>query len=389
VPFAAAAAPGVPGVRLLREAPGDGAGLLQGRRGGVVARIAVDALGADLGAGEVTAGAVLAAQSGTHCVLFGPRSQIEAALPDGGRAEVEIVDAPQGIANDDEPAKAVRSTPGASIVQAMRALGAGDADAVVSAGSTGAALAAGLLYAKRLPGVFRPAVAVSVPAPAGRVLLLDVGANVEVRPEHLVQFAFMGAAFSERLLGIERPRVGLLSVGEERGKGTPAVAEAHAKLAVSALDFAGNVEGNDIPEANVDVVVTDGFTGNVALKVMEGTARAVTGAVREAARSGPLATLGGLLLRPKLAGLRARLDPEEVGGAYLLGLRGLIVIAHGRSTRRAIANAIALARRGVEGDVVGKTAHALAEAGVLRGPEDDSGGAGSASVDADSVKITS
>jgi len=323
-------------------------------------------------------------------VLFGPRAEIVAALGSHDGSALEIVDAPEAITNDDEPARAVRAKPAASIVRAARALAAGDVDAVVSAGPTGAALAASLLYAKRLPGVFRPAVAVPVPAPGGLVLLLDAGANVDVRPEHLVQFAHMGAAFSERVLGVERPRVGLLSVGEESGKGTAALVEAHAALSASALDFAGNVEGSDIPAATVDVVVTDGFTGNVALKTMEGTARAIVGAVRDAARSGPLAMLGGLLLRPKLARLRAQLDPEEAGGAYLLGLRGLVVICHGRSTRRGIANAVALAGRGVEELVVDKTADALRASGVLRGGRSESDASDEPpSVDADSVKMPS
>jgi glycerol-3-phosphate acyltransferase PlsX len=292
---------------------------------------------------------------------------------------LELVDAPVAITNDEEPARAARAKPDASIVQAARALADGRADALVSAGSTGAALAAGLLHVKRLPGVFRPAISVPLPTPAGRVLLLDVGANVEVRPEHLVQFAYMGAAFSERVLGVERPRVALLSVGEEPGKGTAAVVAAHEQLSGAQLEFVGNVEGADVPAAKADVVVTDGFTGNVALKLMEGTARSIVTAVREAARSGPLAALGGLLLRPKLAGLRAQLDPEAAGGAYLLGLRGLVVICHGRSTGRAIANAIALAERGVAQQVIEKTASALADSPVSRRPP--------ASVAADTVKI--
>jgi glycerol-3-phosphate acyltransferase PlsX len=197
--------------------------------------------------------------------------------------------------------------------------------------------------------------------------MLDVGANVEVRPEHLVQFAHMGAAFSERVLGVERPRVGLLSVGEEPEKGTADVVAAHEQLACGNLNFVGNVEGTGVPTGQADVVVTDGFTGNVALKLMEGTARSIVGAIRDAARSGTVSKLGGLLLKPKLAGLRDRLDPERVGGAYLLGLRGLVVICHGGSSRRAIASAVELAARGVDERVVEKTSEALAAAGVLRG----------------------
>jgi glycerol-3-phosphate acyltransferase PlsX len=314
----------------------------------------------------VATGAANAAQGRTDCILFGPKAEIETALGRNLPAGLELVDAPVAISNREEPARAVRSRPDASIIQAVRCVAEGRADAALSAGSTGAALAASLLHLKRLPGVYRPAVAVVLPLPAGQVLLLDVGANVEVRPEHLVQFAYMGAAFSERVLEIDRPRVGLLSVGQEAGKGTPDVVTAHERLAAGTLEFAGNVEGDQLTDGRFDVVVTDGFTGNVALKLMEGTARTIVGAIRDAARSGTLSKLGGLLLRPKLAGLRDRLDPESVGGAYLLGLRGLVVICHGSASRRAIANAVELAERGVRERVVEKTADALARASVMR-----------------------
>jgi glycerol-3-phosphate acyltransferase PlsX len=201
--------------------------------------------------------------------------------------------------------------------------------------------------------------------------LLDVGANVEVRPEHLVQFAFMGAAFSESVLGVPRPRVGLLSVGEEAAKGTPNVVAAHERLGAlgdTPFEFAGNVEGFDLGAGTVDVLVTDGFTGNVALKVTEGTAKAVVGAIREAIRSGTISKLGGLLVKRRLGALRKTLSPEAVGGAYLLGLRGLVVVCHGSSSARAIANAIALAERGAEEGVVAKITAALTAAGVTRGP---------------------
>jgi glycerol-3-phosphate acyltransferase PlsX len=315
----------------------------------------------------VAAGASSAAAEGTRCILFGPQAEVRAGVGDSAGDAVGVVDAPQAISNREEPARAVRSKPDASIVQAARAVADGRADALLSAGSTGAALAASALHMKRLPGVYRPAVAVVLPAPGGQVVLLDVGANVEVRPEHLVQFAHMGAAFSERVLGVDRPRVGLLSVGEESEKGTPDVVAAHEQLAASDLNFIGNVEGGGLPTGQADVVITDGFTGNVALKLMEGTARSIVGAVREAARSSAVSKLGGLLLKPKLAGLRDQLDPERVGGAYLLGLRGLVVICHGSSSRRAIASAVGLAARGVEERVVDRTAEALRASGVLRG----------------------
>jgi phosphate acyltransferase len=328
--------------------------------------VAVDANGADLGPAEVAAGAGQAAGSGTRVLLFGPEAEIGAA-PDG----VEVVDAPISIAKAPEPAQAVRSTPEASIVQAVRAVAAGRADALVSGGSTGAAVAAGLFEIKRSRGIYRPALAIAVPVPGRPVLLLDVGANVEVRPEHLVQFAFMGAAFARVVLGVRRPRVGLLSNGEEPTKGTPDLVAAHETLqraGGAALDFVGNVEGDRVTAGAADVVVTDGFTGNVALKLMEGVSGTVMGAVRDVARSSPRATLGGLLMRPALRGFRDGIDPERSGGAFMLGLRRVGIVAHGRFSRRGFANAIAVAEKGVRERVVERTHEDLEAAGVLRRP---------------------
>jgi len=207
---------------------------------------------------------------------------------------------------------------------------------------------------------------VLLPIPGGPVLLLDCGANVEVRPEHLEQFAYMGACFMQAVHGLERPRVGLLSVGEESGKGTPDVLAAGERLAEGGLDFVGNLEGFDLPGAGADVVVTDGFTGNVALKVLEGTARTVTGAIRDAIRSGPVSSLGGLLIRGRVGRLRERMDPEAVGGAIMLGLRRPVVVAHGSFGPEGIASAVTLARRAADERMVERTADALAEAGALR-----------------------
>jgi glycerol-3-phosphate acyltransferase PlsX len=208
---------------------------------------------------------------------------------------------------------------------------------------------------------------VLVPVPGSPVLLLDCGANVEVRPEHLVQFAHMGACFMEVVLGVSRPRVGLLSVGEESGKGTPDVLEASERLAAGAgLNYRGNVEGFDLTSGSVDVVVTDGFTGNVALKAMEATAKAVTGAIRDAVRSGVVSSAGGVLIRRKVGKLREELDPERVGGAILLGLRKPVVVAHGSFGPDGIAAAVRLARRAVDERMVERTADALESAGALR-----------------------
>ena len=315
--------------------------------------VAVDANGAYLGAAEVAAGAAIAAELGVKVRVYGPAEQI------GEVAEgVEVIDAPISIAKEADPARAVRSTPEASIVQAARAVAQGEADALVSAGATGATLAAGLFEIKRARGIYRPALATPVPIPGSPVTLLDVGANVEVRSEHLVQFAFMGAALATTVLGQERPRVALLSNGSEASRGTAVVIEAAQQLAAgthSTFEFVGNIEGNDLAADVADVIVTDGFTGNSALKVMEGISQAVVGGIREAATSSTRAKLGGALLRPALRGFRDEIDPEGPGGAYMLGLRQLAVVSHGRFTRYGFSQAILLAARAVNGDLVGRT----------------------------------
>jgi phosphate acyltransferase len=321
--------------------------------------IALDANGADQGPQAVAEGA---RRSELPTLLFGPAAELS-----GAGERVEIVDAPVAIGGDEEPTRAVRSKPEASIVQAAQAVAEGRADALVSAGATGGVLAASLLQIKRLRGIHRPAIAALIPVPGGPTLLLDAGANVEVRPEHLVQFAYMGACFMEAVYGVEQPKVGLLSVGEESKKGTPDVVAAHERLAQSgALNFIGNIEGFDLPRASAQVVVADGFTGNVALKVLEGTSKTVTGAIREAIRSGPVSTLGGLLIRRKVERLREQIDPERVGGAILLGLRRPVVVAHGSFGPEGIAGAVRLARRAVDERMVENTADALAKAGALR-----------------------
>ena len=318
--------------------------------------IALDANGADRGPATVGEGGRLA---GVPVTLYGPAASLAGFE--------HVVDAPLAIGNEEEPVLAVRSKPDTSIVQAVRAVAAGNADAVVSAGSTGAALTASVLHLRRLKGVHRPGIAVLLPIPGAPTLMVDVGGNVEVRPEHLVQFAYMGSAFMEAVHGVERPRVGLLSIGEEPNKGTPDVVEAHERLAASgALNFIGNVEGTDVPAGRADVVVTDGFTGNVALKLMEGTARTVVGAVRDAVRSSAVSSLGGLLIRGAVGGLRSQLDPNTTGGAILLGVRGIVVIAHGGSSAEGIANAVRLAQRAVDEQVLDRTVAALEAGGALR-----------------------
>jgi glycerol-3-phosphate acyltransferase PlsX len=286
---------------------------------------------------------------------------------------VEVVDAPVSIAKATDPAFAVRSTPEASIVQAAKAVADGRAQALVSGGSTGSALAAGLFNLRRDRGIYRPALALPVPVPGGTpVLLLDVGANVTCRPEHLVQFAHMGSGFAQAVLGLSNPRVALLSNGEEPSKGTPELVAVHEQLAGAAgtgLNFIGNVEGTRVMDGVADVIVMDGFTGNITLKLIEGVSSRTLRAIRDAAMSSPRAKLGGLLLAPAVRRLRAEIDPEGPGGAYMLGLRQLGVVAHGRFTRRGFQRAIEVAARGVEEDVISATREALAAAGALRTPQ--------------------
>ena len=342
------------------------AGELDGR---VQLVVAVDANGADMGPAEVAAGARLAVQQGVRVLLFGPARELGEPGPG-----VEVVDAPVSVAKNADPVRAVRSTPQASIVQAARAVAEDRAQALVCAGGTGAALAAGLFNIKRARGVHRPALALAIPLPgsppARPVTLLDVGASAHARSEHLVQFAFMGAAFASVVLGVDRPRVALLSNGEEAERGSELVVQAGAELAERCQDgeiqFIGNVEGGDIVGGAADVVVTDGFTGNIALKLMEAVSQTMLGAVRDAAGSSMRGKLGGMLLRPSLRAFRDQIDPEGEGGAYLLGLRRLAVVPHGRFGRRGFAQAIVRAERGAREDVVGRTHAALNDAGVLR-----------------------
>ncbi len=316
-------------------------------------RVAVDAMGSDRGAQAVIEGAQQAASEEIVPVVFGA-----AELDTRG---LELVPTTQVVGMDEKPADAFRTKTDSSLVRAVRAVADGEADAVVSAGNTGAMLAAGLVYIRRIPGVRRPAIAVPIPARNGPSVLIDAGANADCRAEHLLQFATMGAVFAEEILDVNRPTVRLLSIGEEPEKGNQLTLEARDLLAASDLDFRGNAEGRDVLEGAADVLVTDGFTGNVTLKAVEGTIRTLLDSLREEITASTAGTLGGFLIRPAARRLRKRLDPDTYGGAYLLGLRGLAVIAHGNSSPTAIANAIRLAARGVDHDVVGRLAARLRE----------------------------
>ena len=337
--------------------------------------VALDGRGAERGPEVIVAGARAAAADGIRLRVFGDPEALAAIDQIGG---AELVAAADRITNSDEPVAAVRTRSEASVVMAARDVAEGRSDALASAGPTGATMTAALFALRRLQGVRRPALAVQLAVPGKEgppTLLLDVGANTEARAGDLVQFAYLGAAFSEAVLGVAEPRVALLSVGEEGGKGTREVIEAHQRLAASSgrpaqasgIDFRGNLEGRDLLLGEADVIVTDGFTGNVVLKTIEGTAAAVADAVRAAARSGPRAAAGGLLLRPALGGLRRQMDPDATGGAVLLGLRSVAVVGHGSSGAEGIANAVRLAARSVDQRALALTAALLEGSGMTRG----------------------
>lgn len=308
-------------------------------------------MGGDLGPAELVAGAVRAARDdGALVTLVGRGGDIELALRKaGGRPDgVEVVDAPDVIEMGESPVNAVRGKPRSSIVLAMELLRAGQAHGFVSPGNTGAVMAAALFILRRVRGVERPALAQIFPTLRGHCLLVDVGANVDCKPEHLLQFAVMGATYLEKVFDRRAPRVGLLSNGEEDSKGNALVRETQPLLRASRLNFVGNVEGRDIPMHGADVVVMDGFTGNVALKLGEGCGAFLKQLISEEARRDPLGMLGGLLLKPALSRVSRRVDYEEYGGAPLLGVQGVCIVAHGRSNAKAIRSALRVAQHAAE-----------------------------------------
>jgi glycerol-3-phosphate acyltransferase PlsX len=317
--------------------------------------IAVDAMGGDRAPGEIVAGARQAAAAGVPVVLVGP-----ADLAD--RGELELIVASEVIEMDDDPAPAVRRKKDSTLVRAAEAVRDGRASAMVSAGNTGATMASALLRMGRIKGVSRPAIATPIPVPGALpTVLLDAGANAECQPEWLVQFAQMGSVFARHRFGIESPRVGLLSIGEESSKGNTLVKETHELLrATEGITFVGNVEGRDVMTSDVDVVVTDGFTGNVVLKTLEGGMKAVVRALFDAFGSKPEYAEPSAALMPALLPLYTSLDPETYGGAMLLGVDGVCIISHGSSSARAIVNAIDVAAEMVRVDLVSDLRAAVA-----------------------------
>ncbi len=322
--------------------------------------MAVDGMGGDRAPGEIVEGARQAVAAGHSVVLVGDPS----ALGDTGG--IPVVAASEVIAMDEDPARSVRTKKDSSLIRAAEAVRDGRASAMVSAGNTGATMASALFRMGRIKGVARPAIATIIPVPGTTpTVLLDSGANSECSPQWLVQFAQMGATFARVRLGIAAPRVGLLSIGEEPGKGNPLAKDTYALLesgaAGASVNFIGNVEGRDVMSEAADVIVTDGFTGNVVLKTLEGSMKFAMAAVLAAVRAEGVPPGAADALIGSLLPLAAELDPETYGGAVLLGVDGVCIISHGSSSARAIVNAVGVARQAVEDDLVGQLRQAVAE----------------------------
>ena len=312
-------------------------------------RIAVDAMGGDHAPAAIVDGAVAAARHlDAQIALVGAAAPVAAALAshaDWRDLNIEVVDAPDVIAMSEPPAAALRRKPGASIRVAADRVARGEAAAIVSAGHTGAAVIAAYSAFGTIPGVDRPALATTIPTRSRPAVLLDAGANVECRPQHLLQFAIMGSVYARVSLGLSSPRVGLLSIGEEESKGNELTREAHRLLKTSSLGFIGNVEARDVYSGEADVIVCDGFTGNVALKISEGLVDTVEALLSEELSSTFAMRVGSLLTRRALRHFRRRLDYSEYGGAPLLGVAGVAIVGHGRSSALAVRNAVAMAHR--------------------------------------------
>jgi len=320
-------------------------------------KIAVDAMGGDFAPREIVLGAIAACREfDAEVILVGIESDIRQILAeqDITGLKLEVHHASEVIAMDEHPANAVKRKKDSSLVVANQLVKRNEAAAVISAGSTGAAMTASLLHIGRIPGIKRPAIASPMPTRKGVSVLLDAGANADCDPENLVQFAMMGSVYAEKVLGLSQPTVGLLSIGEEETKGNKLTVETHQLLKQAPVKFIGNIEGRDVHRGSCDVIVCDGFVGNIVLKMSEGLASTMFGQIKDAIRTNPLATLGGLLMKPAFAGLKARMDYTEYGGAPLLGLNGISIISHGSSNAKAIKNAIKAAIKAVNEDIVGK-----------------------------------
>jgi len=327
-------------------------------------KIVVDAMGSDRHPQPDVEGAVQAAREyGVEIVLVGNKDVVEPELTkyDLSGLALSVVHTSQIIEMKEHPAAAVKSKKDASMVVGMKMLKQRQVDAFVSAGNSGGVLASALFYLGRIKGVKRPALSSVFPTRKGACFLLDLGANADCKPEYLLQFAIMGSVYAERVLGIPNPRVAIVSNGEEEGKGNALVQATYPLLKASGLNFIGNAEGKDIPAGLADVVVTDGFTGNVIVKLSEGVAGFLLGVLKEEIKSRPLATLGALLAKPAFKQVAKRLDYREYGGGPLLGVDGVVIVAHGRSDSLAIKNAIRVAKQAVEMDTLNTIRDGIAQ----------------------------
>ena len=327
-------------------------------------KIAVDAMGGDFAPKEIVLGAIMAAKKHqAEIVLVGDEPSIKKILEEEKAKDLPITikHSTEVIGMDEHPADAVRTKKDASVVVATNLVKTGECAAVISAGSTGAAVTAAIFNLKRIKGIDRPAIATPMPTPNGATIMLDSGANVDSKPEHLAKNAIMGSLYAEYVLKMENPRVGLLNIGEEETKGNEQTKEAYALLKNTDINFIGNAEGRDVPKGNFDVVVCDGFVGNVVLKFAEGMAKTIFNLIKEAIKEGGvLGKIGAALLTPTLKKLAKKLDVAEYGGAPLLGIDGYVIICHGSSNAKSISSAIRAAKAYVESDVVNKIKNALA-----------------------------
>lgn len=325
-------------------------------------KIAIDAMGGDYAPEEIVKGAVLACRElGAEVVLVGEEEKIGAILKEQSVSglKLEVCNATEVIGMDEHPANAVKKKKDSSLVVANRLVKDGTASAVISAGNTGAAMSASLLTLGRIKGINRPAIASPMPTNTGVSVLIDAGANADCDPNNLLQFALMGSIYAEQVFGISKPRVGLLSIGEEETKGNKLTIETHQLLKQSTINFIGNIEGRDVHHGECDVIVCDGFVGNIVLKISEGLAGALFSQIKAALTQNLITSAGALLVKSAFKTIKGKMDYTEYGGAPLLGLNGISMISHGRSNAKAIKNAVKATMKAVNEDILGKIAAAL------------------------------
>ena len=337
-------------------------------------KIGFDGMGGDHGPIETVKGAIEALELVKGIiVIFGDEQSINQELSKYtyDKSRIEIVHTTEVVENDDKPVKAIKSKPDSSMVVGLKALRKGDVDAFVSAGNTGALLAGGLLKVGRIKGISRPALCTIYPTMNGASVLVDAGANAECKSRNLVEFAYMGSLYAEKVIGIQNPKVALVNIGSEDTKGTPLYVETHQMLKETDLNFVGNVEGRDVPSGGVDVIVADGFTGNIILKLTEGVAMQLVGGLKKQIMKNTIGKIGGLLLKRNLGDFKKMLDYTEYGGAPLLGINGLVVKAHGSSNAKAFKNAIKYAYVGIETNLVDEIRNKVASFAKFESVDED------------------